>query len=215
MSKKATPGIDDLTTVNHKLALEWHPTENGDLKPSMFTEGSHKKVWWLGECGHSWPAPIRDRALKHYGCPYCSNQIVLPGFNDLKTRHPELAEQWDYENNDKLPEDVIAGGNKKYSWRCDLGHTWSATIPTRIRSDGCPYCGNKKLLVGFNDMASTHPKLAQEWDYKKNGSLTPTEVTTGSNKKYGGDVKKGTNGKQWCAIESGEQGVHIVQETYF
>lgn len=180
MSKKATPGIDDLATVNHKLALEWHPTENGDLKPSMFTEGSHKKVWWLGECGHSWPAFIRDRALRNQGCPYCSNQKLLPGFNDLKARYPGLAEQWDYENNDKRPEEVIAGGNKKYSWRCDLGHSWPAKIPDRVRGDGCPYCGNKKLLVGFNDLASRYPKLAKEWDYDLN-EKHPEDYIAGSN----------------------------------
>ena len=29
------------------------------------------------------------------GCPFCSNQRVLVGYNDLQTRYPELAKQWE------------------------------------------------------------------------------------------------------------------------
>lgn len=37
-------------------------------------------------------------------------------------------------------------------------------------------------------------KLLQEWDYEKN-TLLPTEITTGSNKKPGGNVVGDTRGK--------------------
>ena len=30
-----------------EIAKEWHPTKNGKLKPSEFTYGSSRKVWWL------------------------------------------------------------------------------------------------------------------------------------------------------------------------
>ena len=50
---------------------------------------------------------------------------------------------------------------------------------------GCPYCSNKKLLSGYNDLATTHPEIAKEWDYNKNNGITPSDVMAGSNiKKY-------------------------------
>ena len=145
---RCKPGINDLATVDPELASEWHPTENGNLKPSMFAVNSHVKVQWLGKCGHSFPGIIKNRHVQKTGCPYCSNQKLLQGFNDLKTRFPKLAEEWDYNKNERQPNEVIAGGNTSYNWLCQLGHSWSSSIADRKRGDGCPYCSNKRLLIG-------------------------------------------------------------------
>ena len=53
------------------------------------------------------------------------------------------------------------------------------------RSNGrdCPYCNNKKVLSGYNDLATVNPNLAKQWHPTKNGDLTPQMVTKGSNKK--------------------------------
>ena len=50
-------------------------------------------------------------------------------------------------------------------------------------TNGCPYCGNKKVLAGFNDLASIEPEIAAEWHPELNGALTPEMVTAGSNRK--------------------------------
>ena len=47
----------------------------------------------------------------------------------------------------------------------------------------CPYCSNKKVLRGYNDLETTNPVLAKEWNYEKNGDLLPTQLVAGSNKK--------------------------------
>ncbi|MAM00960.1 MAG: hypothetical protein CMC11_01790, partial [Flavobacteriaceae bacterium] len=48
---------------NPKLASEWHPTKNGDLKPENVTSGAEQKVWW--QCsefaGHEWEAKVYSR----------------------------------------------------------------------------------------------------------------------------------------------------------
>lgn len=73
--RKVLNGFNDLVTVNETLAAEWHPTENGTLKPEMFTPGSHKKVWWrCKDCGHEWLAVIRERANSKTGCPKCARE---------------------------------------------------------------------------------------------------------------------------------------------
>ena len=106
---------NSLVTLNPKLASQWHPTLNGELTPHDVTVGSSKqKVWWLGDCGHFWDARIADRANGR-NCPYCSNQKVLVGFNDMWTTNPELA---------KLlanPEDgykYMKTSHKKVNWVC-------------------------------------------------------------------------------------------------
>ena len=57
-------------------------------------------------------------------------------------------------------------------------------------NNNCPYCGNKKILVGYNDLFTTHPRFKDEWDYEKNDIL-PTEVTFGSGKKVWWKCSKG------------------------
>ena len=63
-------GYNDLETLNPKLALEWHPTKNGDCNPSDVMPGSNKKAWWICENGHEWEAMISSRNKGH-GCAIC------------------------------------------------------------------------------------------------------------------------------------------------
>ena len=51
------------------------------------------------------------------------------------------------------------------------------------RGDGCPYCANRKVLPGFNDLATLDPAVAKEWHPTLNGALTPEMVTVGSHRK--------------------------------
>ena len=46
----------------------------------------------------------------------------------------------------------------------------------------CGICSNRKMLKGFNDLATTKPELLSRWDYKKN-IITPEEVTAGKSHK--------------------------------
>ena len=58
-----------------EIAKEWHPTKNGELKPSMFKAGSDHRVWWkCVTCGHEWETAIGHRTggKKPTGCPKCS-----------------------------------------------------------------------------------------------------------------------------------------------
>ncbi len=145
---------------------------------------SNKKVWWIGRCGHSWQARPYSRNGGSRGCPYCTHEKVLPGVNDLLTLNPGLAKEWDYEKNYPLrPEDVMPNSNKKYWWICPKGHSYSSALNSRNGlGTGCAYCRNKKVLPGFNDLATTHPELVAEWDYDKNGDLDPHKIINSKDK---------------------------------
>lgn len=182
--RKVLVGFNDLSTTQPQLIDEWDYTKNDGLYPEQFTSGSQKKVWWKCKCGHSWKAIIGDR--KGHGCPYCNRtNIFIPGKNDLLTVNPKLAKEWDYERNAPLrPETVAGNANRKAWWSCEKGHSWLALISSRNYGGyGCPYCANKKVLKGFNDLLSIDPLLCLQWDYEKNTPLGPDKYTMNSHKK--------------------------------
>ena len=194
--QKVLRGFNDLITLNQNLASEWHPTKNGNLTPDMVTAGSHKKVWWLGKCGHEWQAGIKDRN-QGTNCPYCSGRKVLKGFNDLATVSLELSLQWHpTKNGDLTPDMVTAENNKKVWWIGKCGHEWQARIADRSRGHGCPYCSGNLTIKGLNDLSTVNPELAAQWHPTKNGDLTPEMVSAGSSKKV---WWRGGCGHEWEA----------------
>jgi hypothetical protein len=166
--KKVFVGFNDLATTRPEVAKE---ADGWD--PRSVTQGSGKKLSWKCGKGHKWIALIASRS-KGSGCPVCAGKAVEPGYNDLATTNPELAKQahgWD-------PRTVNFGSDKVKEWICEKGHLWTASIMTRSAGNGCSICANKKVLAGYNDLATTNPQLANEafgWD--------PTMIIGGSHKK--------------------------------
>ena len=182
--QKILEGFNDLATTHPDIAKEWHPTKNGDLTPKVVNAGCNKKVWWICNQGHEYQSMIRNRTKYGNNCPYCSGQKVIKDINDIATTHPELAAQWHpTKNGDLTPDMVTAGAKKKAWWICEHGHEWEAKIGDRARNDGCPICSGKRVLAGYNDLATTDPDIAKQWHPTKNGELTPEMVTRHSNKK--------------------------------
>ena len=101
--------------------------------------------------GHEWPAVISSR-VHGRGCPYCSGQKVLPGFNDLAYLRPDLAAEWDYERNEgKLPTEVTAHASSSAWWICPKGHSsYPMTIAHRSRGRGCRRCRDEKVGEQFS-----------------------------------------------------------------
>lgn len=100
---------------------------------------------------------------------------------------PDVAKEWDYYRNDKLPDDYLPSSNQYVNWICPVGHSYSARINNRTRShkkgSGCPFCSGKKVLLGFNDLQTLYPDIASQWHFEKNGSLMPDMVTYKSNRR--------------------------------
>ena len=167
-------GVNDLATLKPELADEWS-SKNDPLNPTMVTTGSHKKVIWQDKYGHEWTATVKSRALNGTGCPYCSHNKILVGFNDLASQRPQIASEWSERNYPLKPDMVTVFANRKVWWRCSKGHEWNTLISTRSGGSGCPYCSGQLLLKGFNDFATTHPQLAQEWS-DRNLPLTPDMI---------------------------------------
>lgn len=177
----------------HKEALlrEWDTARNAPLTPQAVTYGSHTPVWWRCENGHEWEAVVYTRTHGS-GCPFCAGKKAQAGFNDLATQYPELARQWDYTKNiPVLPADVTTGSHRLVWWKCEKGHSWRASVRSRVSGNGCPVCAGRQLLAGENDLATRFPELAQEWDRQKNGTLTPESAIPGSSRRVWWHCKAG------------------------
>ena len=182
-NNKVWPGYNDIPTTHPQLLDEWDSERNAPLRPEQFTAGADIVVAWkCGKCGHRWKARVYTR--KKHGCPCCAGNILVRGVNDLKTVNPTVARQWDRVKNGKLsPGRVAANDNRKAWWICNLGHSWEAAIYSRNNGKGCPFCGNRAVLPGFNDLATRNPGLLAEWCYKRNKDLTPQHVSEYSRRK--------------------------------
>ena len=67
-------GVNDLLAKNPRLAKEWHPTKNGDLKPSDVFSSANRIVWWICPVGHEYQANINHRSGKQgTNCPICNS----------------------------------------------------------------------------------------------------------------------------------------------
>ena len=189
-------GINDLATLEPKLARQW--SKKNMIKPTEVSIGSHKKVIWRCDKGHEWEVAVKSRTINKSGCPYCSHNKVLEGFNDLATLLPDIAAEWSDKNYLLLPTQVTVFANRKAWWKCkDCGMEWYTLISTRSGGSKCPYCSGYKLLKRFNDLATTHPEIASEWS-EKNLPFKPDAVNAKSRENVWWKCSK--CGNEWKSV---------------
>lgn len=163
----------------------WDYEKNKGIKPEMVNATSNKNYWWKCSKGHSFKcSPSNKFSSNGEACPFCTNHKVLAGFNDLATRYPSLALEWDEEKNGNIsPDSVMPGSQKKYWWKCSLGHSYLMSPNSKVYSkNGCPVCNGNQVLEGYNDLKSQYPQVVEWWDYEKNTRILPNATYYGCNK---------------------------------
>lgn len=195
-NRKVLIGFNDLETwcINNNrqdIIDEWD-TQKNNISINNITPRSHKEVYWKCKNGHSYPQKIFKKTERNDGCPYCSNQKVLTGYNDLETwckqnNRIDILNEWDYENNNINPNEIYYHSTKKINWICSNNHSYPQRIREKTQSNcKCPYCSNKKILPGYNDLETWCKKhnrqdILDAWDYKEN-KILPNEIAPKSNK---------------------------------
>lgn len=180
-----------LSETHPEIAAQWSP--RNEITPDKVGPGSVKRYWWVGDCGHEWEAPPNSRTNKNSGCPFCSRNgsRVLPGFNDLETKYPNISKEWDISKNPLKPSQVMPKSEKKAWWIGSCGHGWEmAPVSRTSGGQGCPVCAGKKLIPGVNDLASQNSEVASWWHPTKNDKK-PWEVFQGSGYKAWWVCEKG------------------------
>ena len=87
--------------IKPELAKLWHPTKNGNLKPSEVNAGSRKGCWFLCKKGHEFKISPHQKGYR-FTCPYCSGKKVTHD-NNLEYLHPLIAKEWHPKKNKLKP----------------------------------------------------------------------------------------------------------------
>jgi hypothetical protein len=188
-------GFNDLATTHPDLCLE---IVEGD--PRKVSAGSHNNFKWRCLNGHTYAALVVNRAVGKTGCAKCLNRGTQQRYENLTKSFPEIALEavdWD-------PSKVSGGSGQLRKWQCPKGHLYEMKIDKRtLRNNGCPICSGHQILVGFNDLATTHPHLIREvvdWDptnYSK-GSEYKAKWVCGLGHQWVATIVNRTNLSQGC-----------------
>ena len=191
---------ESIESTHPEIAAQWHPTKNGDKKPSEYKEGSAVTIYWLCSktcaegCPHLWKTTIRHRCQLKQGCPCCSHRQNTCIHTSIVTTYPGVAAQWHPTKNiNKYPSEFLAGSNDIVWWQCSNTcsegclHEWKTSIANRCKSinpTNCPYYPclerNPQKCCIHTSIVTTHPNIADEWDVEKNGDTIPSSYTRGS-----------------------------------
>lgn len=130
--------------------FDFEKNKSSDIKLSY---GSDKKIWWKCKNGHSWSARIANRSILNRGCPYCSNHLVSYE-SSLGSKYPLVAKEFSEKN--KISIFTIAPKtNRKYIWKCKLGHEWLTSPNSRTgHNSGCPICF--RITLKFRRLSVKH-----------------------------------------------------------
>jgi hypothetical protein len=188
-------GYNDLATTHPELAEQWHPSKNGELRPEQTIFARRDPCWWICLLDHAWSLPprMRMRGKNVSGCPFCTNQRLLTGFNDIQSRRPDLAKVWDFDKNLVSPSEVLAGTKSTYWWKCPNSHSFQSSVLARAASiNNCPECLPLLGETGQERLAQRMPVIELEWDVAKNELTLTNALDSAKTERY-----------MWLCVENG------------
>lgn len=178
------------------LLDEWDWEKNGELglDPHVVAATSGAQTWWkCKNAPHSYHVMTRNKTYNNQGCPVCAGKQIIVGLNDFAHLEPDLAAEWDYELNDRLPTEFSCGSHYRAHWICSThGVKWSAEIKSRVTfKSGCSKCKSERITLnnskpkhGGGYLADEYPEIAAEWFQELNGKWTPYNVASKSGRAF-------------------------------
>lgn len=159
--RKVLPGFNSLAAKYPDIAAMW--SDKNQFSADQILPNTTMAFWTCPTCHGDYPARINKVINGKVECPYCNNKKVLPGFNSLAVKYPDIANMWSTQN--KLSADQVLSNVNYALWTCPTCHgDYSARIIEVVNGEtNCPYCNNRKLLPGFNSLAVKHPDIAKMW----------------------------------------------------
>ena len=135
------------------------------------SQREHTHAFWTCDKEHEFDDTFFAIDSRGFRCPFCSGREIISNFNDFMTLYPEYARDYDEVRN-ALPANKISPKNSDMEifWRCRKGHSFQRSVRTHIISRGiCPVCSRYVLVPGANDLLTAYPRIADIWDYDRNG----------------------------------------------
>lgn len=145
---------------------------------ALFVNSSKVLNWKCGN-GHTFKEKANVMYKRKHKCFYCTGRQVWSGENDLQTLYPDFAKEFDVEKNGITPNKISPKDTASYWWTCEEGHpSFFQSVEHRVnRKTRCPYCTGRKAVSGENDLETSFPEIAKEWDVSKNNGVLPADVS--------------------------------------
>ncbi len=166
-----------------EIALDWDYEKNDTTPDEVYSSEDVYRFWKCHICGYEWKSKTHWRTSNKRGCKKCGYKLVaekqvqhaLKREGSLLEKYPDLCKEWDYEKNDKTPEQIPVGSKYHAYWKCNTcGGSWQLDVSDRAgRKTKCPFCSHKRALKGFNDFETwctinNRQDLLDDWDYANN-----------------------------------------------
>lgn len=204
------------TGIGDEFALDVEDLQSGsEIKVRYVCDYCHK----IKEKPYRYITKAREQKVKDCcGDTSCQNKKradtrTVPISESFGEKYPELVEQWEYSKNNKTPYDYYPNSGSKVWWKCSKGHVWEASMDKRgSLGRGCHYCTGRQVDES-NSLYTVRPDVSVEWDHKKNGSLTPNDVTENSGSKVWWVCEKGHSWKAKIANRSHGSGCPVCNES--
>lgn len=123
----------------HPNLVDEYSTDN-DSDVWSINPGSHKKVKWNFECGHTGYMTILTRSTSKSPCSVCKSLTLL---------RPDLAVEYSKDNTIDI-DDLSFSSGKKVKWDFKCGHSGHMTVANRANGKGCRVCNlgfSKESLI--------------------------------------------------------------------
>lgn len=170
--KRLYPEFNSLGVLHPQLISRY---SSKNEKPTTEVSASPSKSYWWYCKKHNYHYRFSVRAMlaeSRLGCDACEKYRISLGRN-----YPELLNEWDYEKNLSSPFEISAHNVAWVWWKCSLGHSYRTQANDKTsRKATCPICSGRRVLPGFNDLATrASSSVVSEYDTTKN-ALSPQDV---------------------------------------
>lgn len=134
---------------------------NGDIEIIGEYNGLSKRIEYLCRICNTIQNPVAASLYAGHGCKKCGalrspqtqskpNQVFQYELQQLRESGQDVYSDDEYINNHT---DML--------FYCSKGHRWQTKPASISTGNGCPYCSNKRVLIGYNDIATTSPDIFQ------------------------------------------------------
>ena len=179
-NKKALKGYNDFEHLYPVLAQDYDEEKNGNKASEVVV--SYRNAYFKCKNGHSFVRPIIRHVELNGQCPICSGTVLKKGSNDLATIYPAVILFWDYEKNEKRPDQVLATLDNSYHFVCSNGHHFKCTLRELVENDfHCPVCEGKRVDPEKTSLQALNPELASE--FSVNNKSTASQIAFDTSKK--------------------------------
>lgn len=192
MSTHKTYKSGVLSEAYPEIALDWGTNDKSPNEVSF--RDSRKYNWKCHKCGYEWVSSVELVTGGRSRCKVCSGRVYKKGYTDLKTKFPDVANDWDYLKNTIKPEDIMYTeylGN--YWFICPIcGKSHKKSLGRAKNTRGL--CRSCSIKVGFiksnGSLLDVRPDLSLQLDTGKSG-ITADRISPSSTDKVWWKCDKG------------------------